>query len=148
MNRTVISALAILLCGCNRYETVPASCDKPEPIVQSNITWRPRDSTGVVSGLAVDARSLRPVSGALMEIKPGHHGAVSDRTGSFHIDSISHGAYELLVRRIGYAPGRMRFDMSDSAGIELSVQMQQQLLVLDGCGGHVMVQKRKPWWKP
>jgi hypothetical protein len=139
----LVGALAIILTACNRYRTVPPECDEPEPIGQSNITWGPRDSAGVISGLSVDAQSLKPVSGALIVINPGNHGAVTDVAGNFRFNSISPGSYELLIRRIGYAPGRMRIDMTDSAGMELSVQLQARPTQLDGCG-YAVLPKRKP----
>jgi hypothetical protein len=142
-----VSALAILLFACNRYETVSPECDDEPPIVPSNITWRTSDTAGVISGSALDAHSLKPASGTLIEIRPGNHHAVTDATGAFHFDSMSAGHYEMLARRIGYAPGRMNFKLTKSAGIEVSVQMQASLTQLDGCG-YVMIRKRKPWWKP
>jgi iron complex outermembrane receptor protein len=67
--------------------------------------------TGTVTGRVVDSTTSRPVATAQVEVvRDGAHvvaRAVSASDGRFAISAIQPGAYEILVKAIGYSPARL-----------------------------------------
>lgn len=61
-------------------------------------------SSQTISGRVIDALSLNPLSGANINLSPGDLGAVSDSSGSFEINDIAPGHYQLTVSFVGFEP--------------------------------------------
>ncbi len=59
---------------------------------------------GAIAGRVTDARSGRPIAGALVEVDRGQYGAVADADGAFRVHEVRPGVHRLRVRAVGYRP--------------------------------------------
>ena len=66
----------------------------------------PRPRRGALSGRVVDARTHRPIAGAVVVVR-GEHGqyrAQTDRQGCYKVRGVSPGAYRVTAMKRGYRP--------------------------------------------
>ena len=61
----------------------------------------------------------QPLRGALVELKPGWHAAMTDTTGFFRVSKLKDGRYFLRVRYLGFAPAQDSV-IKTGAGLEVA----------------------------
>jgi hypothetical protein len=59
--------------------------------------------TSAIVGIVVDARTMQPLAGVLVELATPHLVTTTDQDGAFHLEGFPPGKYELLVSFVGYA---------------------------------------------
>jgi carboxypeptidase family protein/TonB-dependent receptor-like protein len=90
-------------------------------------------SAGTISGAILDAESGRPLPGARIDLTPptGGRATVSDVAGRYAFGDIPSGAYQLLVRLIGYRPTTLDVDLPPMGELRLSVGLVVRPILLD-----------------
>lgn len=61
----------------------------------------------------------QPLRGALIQLEPGWHAAMTDTTGFFRVSKLQAGRYFLRVRYLGFAPAQDSVTKTD-AGLEVA----------------------------
>ena len=59
--------------------------------------------SSALAGVVVDARTMQPLAGVLVELATPHRVTTTDPDGRFRLEGIPPGRYELLVSFVGYA---------------------------------------------
>lgn len=59
--------------------------------------------SGAIAGLVVDARTMQPLGGVLVELATPHLVTTTESDGGFRLEGIPPGRYELLISFVGYA---------------------------------------------
>jgi hypothetical protein len=59
--------------------------------------------SGTIAGTVVDARTMQPLAGVLVELATPHLVTTTDADGAFRLEGIPPGKHELLVSFVGYA---------------------------------------------
>ncbi|MBL8982193.1 MAG: SusC/RagA family TonB-linked outer membrane protein [Gemmatimonadetes bacterium] len=83
--------------------------------------------TGVVGGTVVDARTLRGLDGAQVQVDGTTLGALTDGSGSFRITGVSGAQVTLQVRRLGFKPATVT---ARSGQTDLRIVMSEQVASL------------------
>ena len=60
--------------------------------------------TGVVAGRVLDAKSERPLAGAVVEVPLLRRTVTTDSSGSFRLTALADGEHLLRIRAIGFSP--------------------------------------------
>jgi tetratricopeptide (TPR) repeat protein len=98
-----------------------------------------------VAGRVIDAVSRKPVAGVNVFLARTMLGCSSIDDGSFRIDGIPNGTYDLVFQRIGYSMQIQRVQPMDST--ELRVNAELSPLALSGDAVHVVGSSPKEWTK-
>src|SRR5258705_9310506 len=81
-DRSTFIAVLLIACAAHAYAQPPS---------------------GAIAGLVVDARTMQPLGGVLVELATPHLVTTTDSDGGFRLEGIPPGRYELLISFVGYA---------------------------------------------
>src|SRR5258705_3642745 len=84
-----------------------------------------------ISGAILDAESGRPLRGAGIDLTPLGSAAISGAAGQYAFEDIAPGAYQVLVRLIGYRPTTLDVELPPSSRLRLSVGLVLHPILLD-----------------
>ena len=152
-SRVCWTACLALAMGCVRYESVneldvPGLCPK-EARAAAPLRFEPAPTEGsTLRGRVVNVNGDNGVGSAQIRLSGVGRSTevLADSAGWFAFDSLPHGRYELLTRRIGFAMRRdsLSWPLARSESVLIPVKPQ----TLDGpCSGFTVFRMRKPWWK-
>jgi len=83
----------------------------------------------IVHGTVVDATSGQPIGEARVTLHPEPlHETVTDKDGEFRFPPVAPGAYEIEVRRLGYAPARIAVTAHPDSTAGTSVRLDPRAL--------------------
>ena len=152
--KAVLSAAAVVLGACNRYEWVPdymaPECQGFHRPLSTGALKRETslpDSVASLRGWVVIDGTNEGLSGAVLTLATVPPVAVtSDSLGFFRFERTPRGTFALRTRRVG-TRGRV-----DTVALplqpDLVVLLPLERDVLDGpCSGFGSVRVPKPWWK-
>jgi len=90
-----------------------------------------------VHGVVRDSASRQPLQGATVHVKGSALGALTDRTGTFHLHDVEGDSITIEVSYVGYVRERLRVGVSASNDIRLEVLLapspvqRREIVVLD-----------------
>jgi outer membrane receptor protein involved in Fe transport len=97
----------------------------------SRTTARTRDTT-VIFGRVLDARSDRPIAGAIVSIEGTDLAAQTDSEGRYRILNTPAGPYVIRARSIGFAPSRIALIIPREGAVHRDLRLAANPLLLEG----------------
>lgn len=92
----------------------------------------PGARTATLSGIVVSSESQAPLRGITVRIPSIGRGTVSDVGGSFRLEGIPAGAYQVRVEGLGFRPQDLDVTLHPGEWLELRIVLQASALALPG----------------
>jgi len=87
--------------------------------------------SSVLAGRVVHAGTLTPIAGADVRLAPGPQRLVSDTRGAFRFERVTPGRYFVVVRRLGFVPESLAFDVPLASGAFVIIPLREAAQPLD-----------------
>lgn len=87
--------------------------------------------TSVLAGRVVRAGTLTPIPGAEVRLAPGPQRGVTDASGVFRFERVTPGRYFVVVRRLGFVPDSLAFDVPLARGAFAIIPLREAAQPLD-----------------
>jgi len=91
------------------------------------------DGVGAIAGEVIDARNLRPLPGATVQIDGTDRGVATDTDGRFLIERLPAGSYNITIRYIGYTTvRRSNIIVTSNRTTTIEVRLEEDLIEGEG----------------
>lgn len=87
--------------------------------------------TSVLAGRVFRAGTLTPIPGTEVRLAPGPQRGVTDASGVFRFERVTPGRYFVVVRRLGFVPDSLAFDVPLARGAFAIVPLREAAQPLD-----------------
>ncbi len=84
-----------------------------------------------LAGRVVRAGPMTPIAGADVRLAPGPQRVVTDALGAFRFDRVTPGRYFVVVRRLGFVPDSLAFDVPLANGASVIIPLREAPQPLD-----------------
>jgi len=90
-----------------------------------------QQATGTVAGEVTDARTMRPLAGAQIQVTGTNRGTLASQNGSFQIGSVPTGTHTIRVQMLGFRTEEREVEVEANETVTVNVELTQTALALD-----------------